>query len=207
MGIAHGRADILVAEQFLDFPQILSHLVEEDRGRGVAQPMRGDLPYPEGSTGGPQPQIERPVRKRRARISCKHKLRRREGDSAGSHDPAAFKSLLEGLPLEERCTQASGNGHILEDASLALDPESDDFLPHPLAIAPSELDQLLEPAGGLEESVGQVEREGGAVALPPGLKIVEEPTDVGEEEVADLGLLVERELDLRKRVFQVPVYR
>jgi hypothetical protein len=46
MGIAHGRADILVAEQFLDFPQILSHLVEEDRGRGVAQPMRGDLPTP-----------------------------------------------------------------------------------------------------------------------------------------------------------------
>ena len=134
MGIAHGRADILVAEQLLDFPQILSHLVEEDRGRGVAQPMRGDLPYPEGSTGGPQPQIERPVGKRRARISCKHKLRRREGDSAGSHDPAAFKFLLEGLPLEERCTQASGNGHILEDASLALDPESDDFLPHPLAI-------------------------------------------------------------------------
>ena len=38
MGIAHGRADIFVAEQFLDFPQILSHLVEEDRGRGVAQP-------------------------------------------------------------------------------------------------------------------------------------------------------------------------
>ena len=131
MGIAHGRADILVAEQFLDFPQILSHLVEEDRGRGVAQPMRGDLPYPEGSTGGPQPRIERPVGKRRARISCKHKLRRREGDSAGSHDPAAFKFLLEGLPLEERCTQASGNGHILEDASLALDPESDDFLPPP----------------------------------------------------------------------------
>jgi hypothetical protein len=58
MGIAHGRADILVAEQFLDFPQILSHLVEEDRGRGVAQPMRCDLPDPEGSTGGPQPQVE-----------------------------------------------------------------------------------------------------------------------------------------------------
>jgi hypothetical protein len=69
------------------------------------------------------------LRKSRARISCKHKLRRREGDSAGSHDPAAFKFLLEGLPLEERCTQAAGNGHILEDASLALDPESDDFLP------------------------------------------------------------------------------
>ena len=86
MGIAHGRADILVAEQFLDFPQILSHLVEEDRGRGVAQPMRGDLPYPEGSTGGPQPQIERPVGIRSARISCKHKLRRREGDSAAIRD-------------------------------------------------------------------------------------------------------------------------
>ena len=143
----------------------------------MAQPMRGDLPYPEGSTGGPQPQIERPVGKRRARISCKHKLRRREGDSAGSHDPAAFKFLLEGLPLEERCTQASGNGHILEDASLALDPESDDFLPHPLAIGPSELDQFLEPASGLEKGVGQVEREGGAVALLPDHEIVEEPSE------------------------------
>ncbi|HET6841250.1 MAG TPA: hypothetical protein VFK06_06135, partial [Candidatus Angelobacter sp.] len=30
--------------------QILSHMIEEDRVRGVAQPMRGDLPYPEGST-------------------------------------------------------------------------------------------------------------------------------------------------------------
>jgi hypothetical protein len=82
MGIAHGRADILVAEQFLDFSQILSHLVEEDRGRGVAQPMRGDLPYPEGSTGGPQPQIERPVGKRRARISCKH----RSNGAAAAHE-------------------------------------------------------------------------------------------------------------------------
>ena len=164
MGIAHGRADILVAEQFLDFPQIISHLVEQNCRRGMPQPVGGDLPYPEGSTGGPQPQVKRPVRKRSPRISRKHKLRRREGDSAGSHDPAAFKFLLEGLPLEERCTQASGNGHILEDASLALDPESDDFLPHPLAIAPAELDQFLEPASGLEESVGQVEREGGVIS-------------------------------------------
>jgi len=65
MGIAHGRADILVAEQLLDFPQILSHLVEEDRGRGVAQSMRRDLPHPKRSAPRSQPQIERPVGKRR----------------------------------------------------------------------------------------------------------------------------------------------
>ena len=29
----------------------------------------------------------------------------------------------------------AGNRHILEDASLAPDPEGDDALPHPLAIA------------------------------------------------------------------------
>ena len=46
-----------------------------------------------------------------------------KADSAGSHDPAAFNFLLEGLPLEERCTQASGNGHILEDASLIPSPK------------------------------------------------------------------------------------
>ena len=127
MGIAHGRADILVAEQFLDFPQILSHLVEEDCGRGVAQPMRGDLPYPEGSTGGPQPQIERPIGKRRARIPRKHKLRRGKRDPSGGHDLAALKAFLDCLPLDERRTQSPRDGHILEDASLSFDPEGHNF--------------------------------------------------------------------------------
>jgi hypothetical protein len=57
----------------------------------------------------------------------------------------------------------------------------------------------------LEESVGQVEREGRAISLLPGFEIVEEPTDVGEEEVADLGLVLERGLDFRKRIHEVPV--
>ena len=50
-----------------------------------------------------------------------------------------------------------------------------------------------------------MEREGGAVALLVDFEIVEEPTDIGEEEVADLRLLVERGLNLRKGVFQVPM--
>ena len=50
-----------------------------------------------------------------------------------------------------------------------------------------------------------MEREGGAVALLVDFEVVEESTDVGEEEVADLGLLVERRLNLRKGVFQVPM--
>jgi hypothetical protein len=205
MGIAHGRADILVAEQFLDLPQTLSHLVEENRGRGVAQPMRGDLPYPDGSTGGPQPQIEPPVGKRRARISCKHKLRRREGDSAGGQDPSPLEFLLHALPLQERRTQSLRDGHVLEDAPLAPDPKSHDFLPHPLAIGPRELDQLLKPASGLEEGVSQVECEGGAVAILLAFQVCEEPADVGEQQLADLGFFVERGLDLGERVFQVPV--
>jgi hypothetical protein len=47
--------------------------------------------------------------------------------------------------------------------------------------------------------------KGGAISLLPASQIVEESTDVGEEEVTDLGLLVERGLDFGKRVFQVPV--
>ena len=35
VGVAHRGADILVAEELLDLPQILSHLVEEDRGSGA----------------------------------------------------------------------------------------------------------------------------------------------------------------------------
>ena len=51
-----------------------------------------------------------------------------------------------------------------------------------------------------------MEREGRAVALLPDSQIVEEPTNVNEEQVADLGLLVERRLDLRERVLEVPVF-
>jgi hypothetical protein len=57
----------------------------------------------------------------------------------------------------------------------------------------------------LKERVGQVESEGGAVALLPGSQIVEEPTNVGEEQVADLGLLVERGFDFREGILEVPV--
>src|SRR6478672_4213160 len=74
MGVAHGGADILVAEQLLDFAQILSHVVKQDRRRAVAQPVGGDLSHPESSASGTQPQIEGPIGKRRARISRKHKL-------------------------------------------------------------------------------------------------------------------------------------
>jgi hypothetical protein len=165
----------------------------------------GDLPHPEGSARRPQPKVERAIGKRLARISRKHKLRGREVNPAGSQDPAAFKTLLGALPLEERRTQAPWDGHILEDAPFAFDPESDDFLPHPLAIAPRELDQFLKTAGGLKEGIGQMEREGRPVALLPDFEVVEQPTDVGEEEVADLGLLVERRLDLGKRILEVPV--
>jgi hypothetical protein len=36
-------------------------------------------------------------------------------------------------------------------------------------------------------------------------EIIEEPTDIGEEEAAHLLLLVERGLDLRERILEVPV--
>jgi len=74
-----------------------------------------------------------------------------------------------------------------------------------LAIDPRELDQLIEPAGGLEERVSQVICEGGAISPLPHFEIIEEPTDIGEEEAADLGLLVERGLDLRERILEVPM--
>ena len=50
-----------------------------------------------------------------------------------------------------------------------------------------------------------MERKGRAVTLLPGFEVIEEPTDVGEEQIADLRLLMERGLDLGERVFQVPM--
>jgi hypothetical protein len=75
MGIAHGRADILVAEELLDFPQILPNPIEQNRRRTVSQSVGCDLPHPERSARGPQAKVERPVGKRSPRISRKHKRR------------------------------------------------------------------------------------------------------------------------------------
>ena len=204
VGVAHGCADILVAEQLLVFPQILSHLVEEDRGRGVAQSMRRDLPHPKRSA-------PRSHRKLNARLENgapdipQHKLRNREGDPAGSQDPPPFKALLDRLPLLERLAKGACNRHILEDVPLAFDSQRQQLPPHPLAIAPCKLDQFLEPASGLEKGVRQVESEGRAISLLADFEIVKKSADFGEKKVADLGLVVERGLDFRKRVFQVPV--
>jgi hypothetical protein len=45
VGVPHGGADILVAEEFLNFPQILSHVIKEDRCGAMAEPVRRDLPH------------------------------------------------------------------------------------------------------------------------------------------------------------------
>jgi hypothetical protein len=50
-----------------------------------------------------------------------------------------------------------------------------------------------------------VERDSRAIALLPNLQIVEQPPNIGEQQIANLGLLVERRLDLGKGSFQVPV--
>jgi hypothetical protein len=67
------------------------------------------------------------------------------------------------------------------------------------------LDQFLEPASGLEKGVRQVESEGRAISLLADFEIVKESADFGEKKVAGLGFVLERWLDFRKRVFQVPM--
>jgi hypothetical protein len=52
----------------------------------------------------------------------------------------------------------------------------------------------------LEERVGQVERKSRTIALLPGFQIVQQPPDVGDKQIADLGLPVKRRVDLGKRV-------
>jgi hypothetical protein len=55
--------------------------------------------------------------------SPEYPARRRKGDPARSQYPAALKSLLHALPLEERRAQAPGDGHILEDTPLIPSPK------------------------------------------------------------------------------------
>ena len=71
-----------------------------------------------------------------------------------------------------------------------------------MAIGPGELDYFNKPASGLEQCVGQVERENRAISLLPNFQIVEEPPDVGEEEVTDLSFSLERGYDLGNGFFK-----
>ncbi len=98
----------------------------------MPQSVGGDLPHPERSARGAQPQVERPVGKWRPRIPRKHKLRRREADPTGSHDASAFNALLNVLPLKERRTQGACNRHVLEancDPAKAIPPGARILLP------------------------------------------------------------------------------
>ena len=61
MDVADRGADIFVAEQLLDFPQTLSHVVEQNGGRAMPQPMGCDLPHPNRSARRPEPKVESPV--------------------------------------------------------------------------------------------------------------------------------------------------
>jgi hypothetical protein len=75
VGVADRGANVLVAEELLDFPQIFPQVVKQDRGRAVAQPVSCELPYPERPASDSQPQVERAIGKRLARIPRKQALR------------------------------------------------------------------------------------------------------------------------------------
>ena len=100
VGIAHGGAIVPVAEELLDFPQIFSHLVKQNCGRTVAQPMRGDLPHPERSASGPQPQVESPVRERCPRIpggASPSRSERSPSESLPEGPASSFSTTTEGF--------------------------------------------------------------------------------------------------------------
>jgi hypothetical protein len=153
-------------------------VIEEDCGRSVAQPMGCNLPHPDRSARRPQPQVKRAVRKWRAGISRKHKLRGSKGEPSKSHDAPRFKALLNILPLKKRRTQPGRDWHIVEDAPLPFNPQRHNSFSYCLAIGPGELDKLIEPASRLEESVRQMEDEGRAIARLAGFRILEEPPDI-----------------------------
>ena len=121
----------------------------------------------------------------------------------GCTDPPRFK-LLDVLPLEERRAQGACNRHIVEDAPLPFNAERHNFFSYCLAIPSRELDKLIKPTSGLEESVGEVKSESRAIVLLPGFQIVQQPPDVSEEQM-NLGILAERRVNLRKGVFHVPM--
>jgi hypothetical protein len=118
VGIAHGRADVLVAEELLDFPQVLSNVVK----RIVVAEWRSPwavIPHPKRSVSGPEPQIERAIGEWRSCVSSKHKLRSREGDPSRGEDSSTFEALLDRFPLKERRAQ-TGRGTSWKTLPLPL---------------------------------------------------------------------------------------
>jgi hypothetical protein len=78
--------------------------------------------------------------------------------SRRSRNPPRFKALPNILQLKERPTQGAGDGHILEGAPLPFDAQRHNFFSYRLAIPPFELNQLIKPACGLKQRIGEVKR-------------------------------------------------
>jgi hypothetical protein len=106
----------LVAEELLDLPQILSHVVEEDRGCAVAQPVGCNLPHAECPARGAQPQVESaPLENGAPEYPANTNCDPANAIPSGKSNPPRFRGLLNILPLEERRTQASRYRHIVEE--------------------------------------------------------------------------------------------
>jgi hypothetical protein len=88
------HADILGAEKFLDFPQILSQLVEQDRGCGWRNPCAVISPTPRALQAARSRKLTARFKNGRPRISRKHKLLGCEDNPAGSQDAAKPAPLV-----------------------------------------------------------------------------------------------------------------
>jgi hypothetical protein len=50
-----------------------------------------------------------------------------------------------------------------------------------------------------------MERQRGTLAILLGSQVVQEPTDIGKQEIADLGLVLERRIDFCEGSLHIPV--
>jgi hypothetical protein len=117
VGISDSGADVFVSEELLNFPQILSYVVKEDRGRAVAQKMSGNDWHPRALAGELEACVEGLVAKGRAVPARKDERRSREVDSP-SPQPHPLHTFQESEPLLERVRQFLCEGRSRKEPPL-----------------------------------------------------------------------------------------
>jgi len=145
VGIADGSAVVFVAEELFDsrksFPTWL---------RSIVAAVWRNL----SAVISPTPMALQAARSRRLNARLENGVpeypANRNSDSAKmdpsrSENPHRSKGLLNVLSLRERRTHGARNRHIVEDAPLAFNPQSHNFLFLRIAIGPGELTQFIKP--------------------------------------------------------------
>ena len=202
VGVAHGGADIFLAEQLLDFAKSFPTWLSRIVAALWRSPWAVISPTPRALQAARSRKLNARFENGAPEYPANTNCEAAKAIPPGAKIRRPLKFSWTSFHSRSAALKRPGTGTSWKTLPLPLIRKATISSPTLWQSDPSELNKFIEPAGGLKEGIGQVECEGGAIALLANFEVVEQSADIGKKQVVDLGLLLEGRLNLGKRVFR-----